>query len=59
MMHRLRRYDVFRFAQNDVAPVGRNDAMFAPKCGEALHHLPKANIIQKRCVIITVERINR
>ena len=29
MMHRLRRYDVFRFAQNDVAPVGRNDAMFA------------------------------
>ena len=38
MMHRLRRYDVFRFAQNDVAPVGRNDAMFAPKCGEATHH---------------------
>ena len=29
MMHRLRRYDVFCFAQNDVAPVGRNDAMFA------------------------------
>ena len=29
MMHRLRRYDVFRFAQNDVAPVGRNDEMFA------------------------------
>ena len=29
MMHRLRRYDVFRFAQNDVAPGGRNDAMFA------------------------------
>ena len=29
MMHRLRRYDVFRFAQNDVAPVGRNDVMFA------------------------------
>ena len=29
MMHRLRRYDVFRFAQNDVAPDGRNDAMFA------------------------------
>jgi len=38
MMHRLRRYDVFCFAQNDVAPVGRNDAMFAPKCGEATHH---------------------
>ena len=29
MMHRLRRYDVFRVAQNDGAPVGRNDAMFA------------------------------
>ena len=29
MMHRLRRYDVLGFAQNDVAPVGRNDAMFA------------------------------
>ena len=38
MMHRLRRYDVFRCAQNDVAPVGRNDAMFAIKCGEATHH---------------------
>ena len=35
MMHRLRRYDVFRFAQNDVAPVGRNDAMFAPMCRQA------------------------
>ena len=29
MMHRLRRYDVFRFAQNDVARFARNDAMFA------------------------------
>ena len=28
-MHRLRRYDVFRFAQNDVARFTRNDAMFA------------------------------
>ena len=27
-MHRLRRYDFFRFAQNDVAPDGRNDAFF-------------------------------
>ena len=41
MMLRLRRYDVFRFAQNDVAPVGRNDAMFAIKCGEATHHEAK------------------
>ena len=59
MMHRLRRYDVFRFAQNDVAPVGRNDAMFAIMCRKAhiiraaniirqsRHHLPQANIIQK------------
>ena len=30
MMHLLRKYD--------VAPVGRNDAMFAIKCGEATHH---------------------
>ena len=30
MMHLLRIYD--------VAPVGRNDAMFAIKCGEATHH---------------------
>ena len=57
---RLRRYDVFRFAQNDVAPVGRNDAMFATMCRQAhiirrsrhhwrsQHHLPMANIIEKR-----------
>ncbi len=38
MMHRLGRNDVFRYAQNDVAPDGRNDAMFAIKCGEATHH---------------------
>ncbi len=38
MMHRLRRYDVFRFAQNDVARFTHNDAMFAIKCGEATHH---------------------
>ena len=63
MMHRLRRYDVFRFAQNDVAPFGRNDAMFASMCRQAhiireaniirrsRHHLPKANIIQKRTFV--------
>ena len=53
MMHRLRRYDVFRFAQNDVAPVGRNDAMFA-QC--AVRHtslgaaviIGEANIICRR-----------
>ena len=51
MMHLLRKYD--------VAPVGRNDAMFAPMCRQAhiirrrrhhwrsQHHLPKANIIEK------------
>ena len=29
MMYRLWRYDVFRYAQNDVARFTRNDAMFA------------------------------
>ena len=60
MMYRLWRYDVFRFAQNDVARFTRNDAMFASMCPQAhiirrsrhhwhsLHHLPKANIIEKR-----------
>ena len=33
MMHLLRKYD--------VAPDGRNDAMFAIKCGEATHHSAK------------------
>ena len=62
MMHRLRRHDVFRFAQNDVARFTRNDAMFA-QCaarhtslgvaviiGRSRHHLPKANIIQKSLI---------
>ena len=61
MMHRLRRYDVLRFAQNDVAPLrSASDAMFAPMCRQAhiiraaniirrsRHHLPQANIIQKK-----------
>ena len=60
MMHRLWRYDVFRFAQNDVARFTRNDAMFALMCPQAhiirrsrhhwrsQHHLPEANIIEKR-----------
>ena len=60
MMYRLWRYDVFRFAQNDVARFTRNDAMFALMCPQAhiirrsrhhwhsQHHLPKANIIQKK-----------
>ena len=63
-MHRLRRYDVFRFAQNDVAHYVRNDAMFAPMCQKAhtickaniiqrsRHHLPKANIIQKSLICL-------
>ena len=56
MMHLLRKYD--------VAPVGRNDAMFAPMCRQAhiirrsrhhwrsQHHLPKANIIQKSLICL-------
>ena len=54
MMHLLRKYD--------VAPFGRNDAMFAIMCRQAhiirrsrhhwqsQHHLPQANIIKKRQV---------
>ena len=44
MMHRLWRYDVFRFAQNDVARFTRNDAMFASMCRQA-HIIRGANII--------------
>ena len=44
MMHRLRRYDVFRFAQNDIARVTRNDAMFA-QCAVRHASLGKAVII--------------
>ena len=56
MMHLLRKYD--------VAPVGRNDAMFAQcavrhtSLGAAVitrrsqHHLPQANIIQKRTFVL-------
>ena len=32
----LQRYDVFRFAQNDITPISRNDAMFAIKSGEVV-----------------------
>ena len=63
MMYRLWRYDVFRYAQNDVARFTRNDAMFALMCPQAhiirianiirrsRHHLPKANIIEKSTCI--------
>ncbi len=59
MKPRLWRYDVFRFAQNDVARFTRNDAMFAINHQRSdiirrsrhhwqrQHHLPKANIIEK------------
>ena len=43
MMHRLRRYDVFRFAQNDVARFTRNDAMFALMCPQA--HIISVSVI--------------
>ena len=59
-MHHLRRYDVFRYAQNDVAPLRVAMMRCLPQCavrhtslgvaaiiGFSLHHLPKANIIQK------------
>ena len=51
MMYRLRRYDVFRFAQNDVAPVGRNDAMFA-QCAVRHTSLGVAVIIGKANIIL-------
>ena len=50
MMDRLRLYDVFRFAQNDVARFTRNDAMFAPMCRQA-HIIRVANIIGKANII--------
>ena len=42
MMHLLRKYD--------VAPVGRNDAMFAPMCRQA-HIIREANIIGEANII--------
>ena len=61
MRHRPRRYDVFRFAQNDVVPLRVTMMRCLPQCavrhtslgeaviiGGAQHHLPKANIIEKR-----------
>ena len=49
-MHRLRRYDVFRFAQNDVARFTRNDAMFA-QCAVRHTSLGKAVIIGEANII--------
>ena len=59
MMHRLRRYDVSLFDQNDVARSARNDVMSATETlakrhhfrrkhhWRSQHHLPQANIIEK------------
>ena len=45
MKHRLRRYDVFRFAQNDVAPLrSASDAMFAKNVAKP-RIIREANII--------------
>ena len=54
MMHRLRRYDVFRFAQNDVAPLRSAMMQCLPQC--AVRHtslgvaviIGVANIICRR-----------
>ena len=54
MMHRLRRYDVFRFAQNDVAPLRSAMMGCLPQC--AVRHtslgvaaiIGEANIICRR-----------
>ena len=37
----LRRYDAFASQKWCCSTLFRNDAMFAPKCGEATHHLAK------------------
>ena len=59
MMHRLRRYDVSLFDQNDVVRSARNDVMSATETlakrhhfrrehhWRSQHHLPQANIIKK------------
>jgi len=54
MMHRLQRYDVFRFAQNDVAPLRSAMMRCLPQCavrhtslGEAVI-IGEANIICRR-----------
>ena len=44
------RYAVFRFAQNDVAPCGRIDAMFSIKCGEDTHHQAQPIINAKHLI---------
>ena len=65
MMHRLWRYDVFRFAQNDVAPLRFAMMRCLPQnvakpriireaniIRRSRHHLPKANIIQKSLICL-------
>ncbi|MBE6594239.1 MAG: hypothetical protein E7644_00425 [Ruminococcaceae bacterium] len=65
MMHRLRRYDVFRFAQNDVAPLRSAMMRCLPQnvakphiireaniIRRSRHHLPQANIIQKSLICL-------
>ena len=44
----LRRYDVFRFAQNDVARFTRNDAMFAHMCPSSQGELIGTTSFAKR-----------
>ena len=51
MVHRLRRYDVVRFAKNDVARFTRNDAMFAIKCAARHTSLGEAVIIGEANIV--------
>ena len=48
MMYLLCKYDVFRFAQNDVAPLRAAMMKCLPLCAAGTHHLPKACIICRR-----------
>ena len=51
MMHRLRRYDVFRFAQNDVAPLRSAMMRCLPICARRHASLGEAVIIGAAVII--------
>ena len=51
MMHRLRRYDVFRFAQNDVAPLRSAMMRCLPSCAVRHTSIGVADIIGKANII--------
>ena len=54
MMHRLRRYDVFRFAQNDVAPLRSAMMRCLPQC--AVRHASFAKRTSSGVAVIICRR---